>query len=249
MLCLLAFALDWCSTTLYYTASCVCVLNGWTCLFDMLLLLLGECANVTTMWSIYHPWRDCHTLHALRTPFPLSSKSTLFSTAQSACSVFCFWSRRVFWLTRRDMCGILSLWLSAMRVRWKVAIRSCTCWLPPIRVPNGSLWSGRCSLIWRISSAFDLYKSQTDIIVVSYHPSNSSIQTNQNNLPDSLEHARHATDKTDLLLEDLHAVPLGWGLLCFLVLLFLLLLEDGLDFLAVQTICLVLELARAALFH
>ena len=81
-----------------------------------------------------------------------------FLVVQSACSVFCFCSWRVFWLTRRDICGILSLWLSAIRVRWNVAIRSWTYWLPPIKVPKGSLWSGRFSLIWRISSAFDLVK-------------------------------------------------------------------------------------------
>ena len=50
--------------------------------------------------------------------------------------------------------GILSLWLSVIRVEWNLAIKSCTCYEPPISVPKGSLWSGRESLIYWISEAF-----------------------------------------------------------------------------------------------
>ena len=45
---------------------------------------------------------------------------------------------------------------------------------------------------------------------------------------DGLEHATHAADEADLLLEDLHAVLFGKGCLLLLVLLILLLLKDGL---------------------
>ena len=67
-------------------------------------------------------------------------------------------------------------------------------------------------------------------------------------LPDRLEHSAHPANEADLLLEDLHAVLLSRSLLGFLVLLCLLLLEDGLDFLSINAVNL-LELLGAALLH
>ena len=48
----------------------------------------------------------------------------------------------------------------------------------------------------------------------------------------SLEHSTHAADETDLLLEDLHAVPLRNGLLLFFVLSILLFLQNRLHVLS-----------------
>lgn len=47
-------------------------------------------------------------------------------------------------------------------------------------------------------------------------------------LPDGLEHAAHPSHEEDLLLEDLATLAFGFGYLCLLVLLHLLLLQDGL---------------------
>ena len=49
---------------------------------------------------------------------------------------------------------------------------------------------------------------------------------------DSLEHATHAADEADLLLKDLHPVPLRQGLFLFFVLSFLLLLQNCLHVLS-----------------
>ena len=70
----------------------------------------------------------------------------------------------------------------------------------------------------------------------------------RDDLPDRLEHSAHPANEADLLLEDLHAMLLSGSLLGLLVLLCLLLLEDGLDFLSINAVNL-LELLGAALLH
>ena len=55
-------------------------------------------------------------------------------------------------------------------------------------------------------------------------------------LPYSLEHAAHSAYEANLLLEDLHAMPLGHSFLRLFVLLLLLLLQDLLYVLPIKTV-------------
>ena len=64
---------------------------------------------------------------------------------------------------RRLLLGIPSFAESAILARWNLAIISWSCSEPPMRRPGGSLWSGRCSLITRISSALLLNKQDVTL--------------------------------------------------------------------------------------
>ena len=66
---------------------------------------------------------------------------------------------------------------------------------------------------------------------------------------DGLEHATHAADEADLLLEDLHAVPLRLRLLLFFVLSVLLLLQNCLHVLSNFDALLRSKSAGATLLH
>ena len=72
--------------------------------------------------------------------------------------------------------------------------------------------------------------------------------SDKGDLPDGLKHAAHASNEADLVFEDLTAVALGSSLLSLLILLGLLLFEQGVDVFAVQTLTLS-ELIRSALLH
>ena len=73
-------------------------------------------------------------------------------------------------------------------------------------------------------------------------------QNHQHYIPDCLEHAAHPAHESNLLLDHLHAVPLGRSLLRLFVLLGLLLFEDGLHLLPIQAVS-ILNLSRPALLH
>ena len=66
---------------------------------------------------------------------------------------------------------------------------------------------------------------------------------------DGLEHAAHAANEADLLLEDLHAVPLRISLLLFFVLSILLLLQNRLHVLSYFDALLRSKSAGATLLH
>ena len=68
-------------------------------------------------------------------------------------------------------------------------------------------------------------------------------------LPDSFEHAAHASHEANLLLDNLASVALGLSLLVLLGLLLLLLGEDGLNVGVVHAVGLALKLVGAALLH